>query len=227
MDAVILCAGKGERISHAINRMQKCMIRVYEKPIIHHMLEYFESVGIGTVYFVIGYRGDEIKDYFRGKEKNTKIRFVEDPGFEIDSTSRSLSLVEQYINQDFIYSQGEIIYNKSLIEELYNRDLKEKSAVIALSRNLLVAPTHPRVAVSNDQIDDICFNPTKDENKYIFSYIGVNKLCKDFFQFLKTENKVSDAMRKMLKSDKKVGYVIYNDEWKHFATVEDLVHLTD
>ena len=77
MDAVILCAGKGKRFPKPklMTGLQKCMIEVERKPLIHHTLEHFDSVGINTVYFVIGYGGAKVREYFSKVEtKNTQVK---------------------------------------------------------------------------------------------------------------------------------------------------------
>ncbi|MBI3308923.1 MAG: NTP transferase domain-containing protein, partial [Candidatus Melainabacteria bacterium] len=145
----MLCAGKGKRVAEHINYSQKCMFPVYGKPLLAHIFEHFESVRLNRVYFVIGYKGNEIKNYFDWKGKGTEIRFIEDNGFEVDSTSRSLLLTKPFIQEDFLYSQGEIFYEQHLIKKLYNFRMKGFSGVIAISKDVEIANTHPRVMISN------------------------------------------------------------------------------
>ncbi len=221
VDAVILCGGRGRRIADYIGGSQKCMIRVGGRPIIQQIFEHLESAGVNAVYFITGYMGQEVEEHFKTIKTTTRVEFLNDEGFDTPSTSRALLLAERFIDGDFLYSQGEILYDRSLIERLYRSELGKRSAVVALSDQISVAPTHPRVYLSGDCIEDISFNPIAAE-RYPFSYIGVNKLSRKIFQHLRAEASVPATLQRMIRSGELVGHIIYEGQWTHIAVPEDL-----
>jgi NDP-sugar pyrophosphorylase family protein len=225
MDGVILCAGKGRRVAHQIGNSQKCMIRIDGKPMIHHTLESFESIDVDTVYFVVGYNSQEVTDYFSGISGRAKIRFVYDPEFEVDLPARSLSLLEDFISPIFFYSHGEILYDRILVEQIRDTELKDKSAIIALSPDLTVAPAHQRAIIKGDKVEDLCLFPIENKSRYPFSYIGVARLNKSVFPYLRGVSGLTHALSAMLREGHSIGYVLYEGEWKHISTPEDLMRL--
>src|SRR3989344_6700725 len=148
MDGVILCAGRGKRISSYIGGSQKCMIEFKGKPILEHIVEDFESVGVDNIYLVVGYKGKQVKEYFSRRYSSKNLIFVESKDFIEDSTSNCLSVVSDFVTGEFLYSQGEIVYDTNLVRGLYEFHLHEVSGVIGLSKKLEIAKTHPRVSVS-------------------------------------------------------------------------------
>ena len=50
MKAVILCGGKGTRISEETKNIPKPMVKIGEYPIILHIINYYYSFGVKSTY---------------------------------------------------------------------------------------------------------------------------------------------------------------------------------
>lgn len=64
MKALILAAGKGERMKPLTNTMPKVMLPVAGKPIMEHLLEEAKRAGIKEFIIIIGYYSDVVRGYF-------------------------------------------------------------------------------------------------------------------------------------------------------------------
>ena len=60
MQAVIMAAGKGSRISELTNNLPKCYLEVNGKRLIDHQLELLNINGISDIIVVVGYKSDKI-----------------------------------------------------------------------------------------------------------------------------------------------------------------------
>ena len=64
MDVVILCGGKGTRLSEETNRRPKPMVEIGGKPILWHIMKYYSYYGFNRFILALGYKADYIKEYF-------------------------------------------------------------------------------------------------------------------------------------------------------------------
>ncbi|MBI9033215.1 MAG: glucose-1-phosphate cytidylyltransferase [Bacteroidales bacterium] len=64
MDVVILCGGKGTRLSEETTLRPKPMVEIGGKPILWHIMKYYSSFGYNRFILALGYKADYIKEYF-------------------------------------------------------------------------------------------------------------------------------------------------------------------
>jgi len=64
MKAVILAGGQGTRLREETEYRPKPMVQIGSKPIIWHIMKIFYSQGINEFEVALGFKGDQIKDYF-------------------------------------------------------------------------------------------------------------------------------------------------------------------
>jgi len=74
MKAVILAGGRGTRLVEETRAKSKAMVTIGERPILWHLLKYYEHYGFGEFVVALGYRGDSIRQYFAqlGQRRPTK-----------------------------------------------------------------------------------------------------------------------------------------------------------
>lgn len=64
MKTVILCGGRGSRLSEETDVKPKPMVEVGGRPILWHIMKYYHSYGFREFFLALGYKGEVIKDYF-------------------------------------------------------------------------------------------------------------------------------------------------------------------
>ena len=76
---VIMAGGKGTRLYPITNVIPKPLVPISDKTIIETIIERFQKYGCDEFYISIGYRGEEIKEFFEKKsERKYKISYVEE-----------------------------------------------------------------------------------------------------------------------------------------------------
>ena len=68
---MILAGGKGTRLAEETRTKPKPLVEIGDKPIIHHLIEYYYSFGHTNFIICCGYRGYLIKEYFSNLLNNT------------------------------------------------------------------------------------------------------------------------------------------------------------
>jgi len=64
MKVVILCGGKGTRLSEETSVRPKPMVEIGGKPMLWHIMKYYASFGMNEFVLALGYKADYIKNYF-------------------------------------------------------------------------------------------------------------------------------------------------------------------
>ena len=64
MDVVILCGGKGSRLSEETITKPKPMVEIGDMPILWHIMKIYSSFGFNRFILALGYKASYIKEYF-------------------------------------------------------------------------------------------------------------------------------------------------------------------
>ena len=64
MKVLILCGGKGSRLSEETLKIPKPMVKIGKFPILLHIVNYYFSYNIKEFIFALGYRYEIIENYF-------------------------------------------------------------------------------------------------------------------------------------------------------------------
>lgn len=64
MDVIILCGGKGTRLSEETTKKPKPMVEIGGKPILWHIMKIYSYYGFKRFVLALGYKGNQIKQYF-------------------------------------------------------------------------------------------------------------------------------------------------------------------
>jgi glucose-1-phosphate cytidylyltransferase len=113
MRVVILAGGYGTRISEYTKRIPKPMILINKKPIIIHIMEHFVKYGFKDFVVALGYKGSEIKKYFKKKKYPWKVELVE-TGLKTMTGGRLKRLKKILGNEKFFMTYGDGVSDVNL-----------------------------------------------------------------------------------------------------------------
>jgi len=107
MKVIILAGGFGSRISEYTKTIPKPMIKIKNKPILHHIMDHYSKFGHKEFYIALGYKGEVIKKYFKNKKiPNWKINLIETG--KNTMTGGRLKKFEKIINNEtFMITYGD------------------------------------------------------------------------------------------------------------------------
>ncbi|MGL4873705.1 MAG: LPS biosynthesis choline kinase, partial [Clostridium sp.] len=172
--AVILAAGENKEFDVPVTNL-----KIEGKSILKRNIELLKEEGIKKFYIIIGFKGDEIIDEFKDE---SGIIFIKNEKFKWTGNMESLSLIKDYINEDFLLIEGDI-----LIESVAFREM-------------LVSNYRDCILITNEsgsgdegfvQIKDNClFKLGKDIhqfNKVDGEMIGISKVSNKLFKMMISE----------------------------------------
>lgn len=113
MQAVILAAGRGERMRPLTDKTPKPMLQVAGKPILHHTFTALPEE-IKEVILIVGYKQEQIRDYFGQEFLGRKIEYVECP---VVGTGAALHKAKDILKERFLVLMGDDLYSQNDLEE--------------------------------------------------------------------------------------------------------------
>ena len=112
MRAIILAAGRGQRLMPYTRDIPKCMVELADRPLLMHQIEALNSAGIDDIHVVTGYRGDRVADL--------GFCTLPNPLFAETGMVASLMCAAHLMDgtDDVLIACSDILYEPQLIHEL-------------------------------------------------------------------------------------------------------------
>ncbi len=104
---VMVAGGKGARLYPYTKILPKALIPIGDIPISEHILNRFYESGCTSFFMIINHKRAMIQSYFDSIEKNYSLRYIEET--TPLGTGGGLSLLKDIINEDFIFTNCDII----------------------------------------------------------------------------------------------------------------------
>ena len=146
MRAVILCGGKGTRLSEETISIPKPMVKIGDKPILWHIMKSFSFYGVNEFILATGYKGNIIKENSNIFSEFKSVQII-DTGKETLTGGRILRL-KKLINEgeNFIMTYGDGLSNINFFDLINFHNSHKKIAT--------VTAVHPPVRFGELNIDN-------------------------------------------------------------------------
>lgn len=126
----MLAAGMGKRLGKYTDENTKCMVEVSGSKLIDRTIESLKYAGITKLIIVIGYKGDNLREYLMSKTWGIKFTFVENKDYYKTNNIYSLYLATQYLSEDdTIILESDLIFQKDIIKKLVASKYKDCAIV--------------------------------------------------------------------------------------------------
>ncbi len=229
--AVLLAAGRGTRMRELTADLPKPMIKVREKPILLHIVEGLQTAGIKNFLIIVGYHGDTVQNYFGdgtcfGLRINYATQVVQ------DGTGRVVDLAGEFVGgSPFVLSYGDILVAPQNYQRLV--DLAEDvEAIISVKRGEDVSKGGAVFLNERMELVDLREKTQPGEATSPWYNAGLYAFRPSIFNFTaklkpssRGEYELTDAIREMAQSGKKVKALEIAGEWADVRDPEVLARL--
>ena len=219
MQVVVLCGGKGTRLSEYTEKIPKPLIEIGGKPILWHIIQMYKSYGCNEFIFCLGYKGDKIKQFFK-KEKKVKIHF-EDTGLNSNKAERIKKVRHLIKSEDFFVTYGDDLSDVS-IKKLYEFHKKNKKIVTLTAVNLL----SPFGILDFDKKGNVIGFKEKPKLDY-FMNGGFYVFNKKIFSYMKKNYDLEKEAFEELAKNNQIAAFKHNGFWKSMNTLKDVEELNE
>jgi dTDP-glucose pyrophosphorylase len=229
--AVILAAGRGTRMRELTAEVPKPMIEVRGKPVLQHIIEGLRDAGVGELLLIVGYRATAVQNFFAdGSRYNVAIQY--ETQRVQDGTGRVVDLARDFVsNRPFILAYGDILVEPANYKRV--ADLPDDvEAFLTVTGGEDVSKGG--AVFLNDDMDlvDLREKPKPGEPTSPWYNAGLYAFRPSIFDFTaklkpspRGEYELTDAIRDLAQSGKKVKAFELTGEWADVRDPETLARL--
>ena len=229
--AVILAAGRGTRMRELTSDLPKPMIEVRGKPVLQHIVEGLQQAGIRECLLVVGYRADAVQNFFgNGSGYNVGIQYATQK--VQDGTGRVVDLGRDFVgNSPFILSYGDILVDPANYKPVANLP-GNIEAIVTVTRGEDVSKGGAVFLNDRMELLDLREKSEPGEATSPWYNAGLYAFRPSIFEFTaklkpspRGEFELTDAIRELAKSGKKVKALELTGDWADVRDPEILAKL--
>jgi MurNAc alpha-1-phosphate uridylyltransferase len=231
MKAMILAAGRGERLRPLTDSCPKPLLTVQQKPLMQYHIEQLARLGVNEFVVNLAWLGEQIRQYFGdGQSLGVQIRYSEEFDGVLETAGgikRALALLTKgsALNDDpFLVINGDVFCDIDYSLLLHRNLATETLAHLVLVPNPCHHPQGDFVLTSSGQLS---LDDTLTDSRYTYSGIGLYR--PSFFSCVPEGKQPLAPWLKHFIAQGKVSAQLYQGFWCDVGTPERLAalnHLT-
>ena len=223
MKCIILAGGKGSRLSEYTTKIPKPMVKIGNKPILDHIINYYNSYGVKKFIIAAGYKYKIIKNYYKQKKKNNIEIKVVNTGLNT-LTGKRIKKLEKFFSKDenFYLTYGDGVSNINL-KKVYELHIKKKAI-------LTLTAVHPPARFGELKIRDGNLISFEEKPQLVDGWIngGFFVINSSIFKNLTNKNVMleREPIKKIVKIKKAASYQ-HNGFWYCMDNLRDKIVLEE
>jgi len=215
MKAMILAAGRGERLRPHTDITPKPLIQVGKHRLIEYHLINLAKAGLKDVVINISWLADQIREALRdGSNYSLNITYSDEGAEALETAGGIINALPYLGDEPFIVINGDIWCDYDLTK-LMNRNLEYEAHLVLVNN-----PEHN--TEGDFALEDDMIKNTGDEK---LTYSGIGLYTQDFFAETKPGKKALAPILRKKSELNKVSGEIYNGQWVDIGTIERLAQL--
>jgi len=112
MQGLVPAAGEGTRLRPLTEDRPKGLVPVDDRPLLTYVFETLGALGVTDLVVVVGYRGDQIREYYGTTFEETPITYVEQP--ERRGLGHAVALAAPHLSGEFLLLNGDNVCDANL-----------------------------------------------------------------------------------------------------------------
>lgn len=167
MKAIILAAGKSERLKNILKNIPKPMVKIKNRPILEHNILWLKRYGIKEIYINLHHLANVIKDYFKdGAKWGVNITYSYEPVL-LGTAGAVRKIIDEYWNIQeiggFLVLYGDNLVDFNLEEILIFHRAKQGVATIVVYEREEVSQSGIVALDKENQIIKFIEKPKQEE----------------------------------------------------------------
>tara|TARA_B100001079_G_C16316193_1_gene472446 strand:- start:261 stop:947 length:687 start_codon:yes stop_codon:yes gene_type:complete len=201
-EAIVLCGGKGTRVSKFTKQIPKCLIDIKGKPFLYYQLKFLKKNNINNVVISVGYLAKKVREYIKNNIDFINIK-IKDDGKKLLGTGGAILKSTNLLKTNFF-----VIYGDSYLNFKLKKLVKKKNLVtMAIFKN---NNKYDKSNIELNNSEKIFYYKNKDNKKLQFIDYGASYVNKQIFKGIKKNVKfdLSDLFEEISKKNMLSGYKV-------------------
>lgn len=218
-EAVILAAGEGQRLNPFTALKPKVMIPIANKPILQYVIEALSQSGIFRIVLVVGYKREQVQDYFGSGEKlGVDINYAVQQ--QQLGTGHALRQAGDMMGDRFLVLSGDNIIGQDTLSPL-----AETGGLAVVLKEQEETSKYGVALVENGRVKDIVEKAEKAPGLLVNT--GIYALEKSVFPFLEEEVDLVKALKRMIEEGYRFSPRETLGRWLDVVYPWDILKLND
>lgn len=216
---VIPAAGAGKRLGYLSGLLPKTLFPVYDRPIIHYVVDLMQGIGIEDIYIIVNIHKEKVKQYFDLVKMDIRanIHFIEQS--EVGGTGAAIMLAEEHTKDDpfmVVYGDDCTVTNSLLpmVDNFFKVNPTVMEVVVRENNKKVLQQTCSVKLTNNGKIVEIIEKP--ETPPYMMRGCGVYFFNSDIYDHIRqtpihpirNEREITYTIDRLAKEGKAYGYVI-------------------
>ena len=240
MNAIIIAAGSGKRISKDLKNTPKSMVKVNGKPIMEYQLSVLKQAGIDKIFVITG--------PYSEKFSFTNVEYIEDQNYESHDILGSLMEAKNFLKNDNLVLYSDILFDINIIQQILDSKGDISIAIdmnwtkmyegrtehplseaenVKLNNLNEITSIKKNIPINNDQIGEflgIIKFSIKGANTFIKKYDELIKKHIGVFHEATSISKayLTDMIQELINSKINVKPILISGKWCEIDTIQDL-----
>ena len=219
MQVVILCGGKGTRLSEYTEEIPKPLVNVGDKPILYHLMNLYALAGHKDFILCLGYKGEKIEEYFKDN-KDWNIEFVH-TGEKTNKAQRLMKVKDRIKDSTFLLSYGDDLSDVNMNEVIVTH--KKANKIVTLTAVPLISQFG--IIEVNEKCEVTQFKEKPKLNHFMNG--GFYVMEKEIFNFIKPGYDLEKETFEELTKQNQIVVFKHNGFWKSMNTLKDVIELNE
>ena len=240
MNAIIIAAGSGKRISKDVKDIPKSMVKVNKKPIIEYQLSVLKQAGIKEIYVITGPHSE--------KFCLENVKYIQDQNYSKHDILGSLMEAKDFLKNDTLVLYSDIIFESKIIQQILEskgnisiaidmnwekmyegrtEHLISEAENVQLSNTNEIIKIKKNIQIKNNNIGEflgIIKFSQKGSKLFVKKYEELIKTHEGDFQEAPSISKayLTDMIQELIDSKIDVKPIFISGKWCEIDTMQDL-----
>jgi len=209
---VIPAAGQGKRMGYLSNILPKPLFPIFDKPILHYVIDNMISVGIDYLVIIVYHQKEKIIEYLNKADLGVQIELVK-PKFLPQGIAMSILNAEKYVDEPFMVILGDDLTItpslNNLVSSFFTKNALALEGVVKETNKHILSSTCCVHLDSENRIIDIIEKPLNPP--WNIRGCGIYIFRTDIFDLIKqtplskvrNEVEITDTLRLVAKLGKR------------------------
>jgi NDP-sugar pyrophosphorylase family protein len=215
--AVILAAGKGERMQPLTDMVPKALLPCLGTTLLQRLIAAFQKAGIDEFTVAVGWKGDMIREYLQSLKERDRIEVIDVPEYERGPLQTLITTLDSINDKRFLISPVDYVVDPAIVSQIFSDHVYRKGPRFLTIAVDTTVDKGMEIFMGADELVTGIGKPILDSQRSGRSamLLGAGKEISKYLEIASTygDSTVASAINRMILYSEPVYYLETKGEW--------------